>query len=105
VWKTPTQLVAESDAGSDSRSVETQFPVSSGLDHQITEGAANDAQTAAQSINVFARFQVGQQCACSILDLEYIMGMVYNMFIDLTAYQSYSLCQVVCLFGYFFWAF
>ena len=98
VWKTPNQLVAESNAATESRPVEAQFPVSTGLDHQITEGAA-DAQTAAQSINVFARFEVGLMCVCLNLHLECIkvgiVGMVWLGLYILSFYQSCSLCQVM----------
>lgn len=48
------QVVIDTEA---SRSVEQQFPVSSGLHHQSTEGET-DAQREAQAINVFAKFQV-----------------------------------------------
>ena len=57
-WKTPNQLVVESNVETENRPVEEKFPVSAGLDHQKTENNM-DAQSAAQSINVFARFQVG----------------------------------------------
>ena len=57
VWKTPNQLVAESNVESENRPVEEKFPVSAGLDHQITENNI-DGESAAESINVFAKFQV-----------------------------------------------
>ena len=57
VWKTPNQLVAESNVESENRPVEEKFPVSAGLDHQKTENHI-DGESAAESINVFAKFQV-----------------------------------------------
>ena len=67
VWKTPNQLVAESNVESENRPVEEKFPVSAGLDHQKTENHI-DAESAAESINVFAKFQV-RLYVCVGLDL------------------------------------
>lgn len=53
-WKTPNQLVVESNVETENRPVEEKFPVSAGLDHQKTENNMD-----VQSADVFARFQVG----------------------------------------------
>ncbi len=56
-WKTPNQVVAESNAESSTRPVVDAFPVSTGVDHQKQEDK-QDAQRASDAINVFAKFQV-----------------------------------------------
>ena len=57
-WKTPSQTVTESNAQAAILPVEEKFPVSSGIEHQKQE-EVNDAQGASESINVFAKHQVG----------------------------------------------
>ncbi len=56
-WKTPNQIVAETNAQSDSRPVVDTFPVSTGVEHQKQEDE-QDAQRASEAINIYSKFQV-----------------------------------------------
>ena len=60
VWKTPNQIVTESNSLQEERIVTEQFPVSSGVEHQQKENTYGAAE-ASQEINVFAQFQVRQE--------------------------------------------